>query len=218
MNRSRDTTMRGEYIPNVRENYSSRGPYILHSFDLLAAWSMVFPRITGQLADTPTRSLPTRGLDKSRTRQLAVTQMPPKERKLITQSRRWHPRVDRSARCPVRESSSPRVGNPRVGVSASCPVTFPSIPYGYLAPPLCQLSRRCSGESCGQFGAERRRTQRYNHVADGLLRFHRLLVPEPDDLLSQLRRLPGRLRRLVLPLHFTSYHPSLPIVQGYQSS
>ena len=28
-----------------------------------------------------------------------------------------------SARCPVRESSSPRVGNPRVSVSASCPVT-----------------------------------------------------------------------------------------------
>jgi len=25
--------------------------------------------------------------------------------------------------CPVREMSSPRVGNPRVGVSASCPVT-----------------------------------------------------------------------------------------------
>jgi len=33
------------------------------------------------------------------------------------------PQVDQSARCPVRESSSPRVGNPLVGVSASCPVT-----------------------------------------------------------------------------------------------
>ena len=36
------------------------------------------------------------------------------------------PRVDQSARCPVRESSSPRVSNPRVGVSASCPVTLAS--------------------------------------------------------------------------------------------
>ena len=96
--------------------------------------------VTGQLADTSTRGLPTRGLDKSRTGQLAVSQMPPKEQKLSIQSRRWHPRVvqsatcpvrelssprvDQSARCPVRESSSPRVGNPRVGVSASCPVTL----------------------------------------------------------------------------------------------
>ena len=95
--------------------------------------------VTGQLADTPTRGLPTRGLDKSRTGQLAVSQMQPKERKLSRQSRRWHPRVvqsatcpvrelssprvGQSARCPVRESSSPRVGNRRVGVSASCPVT-----------------------------------------------------------------------------------------------
>jgi len=44
------------------------------------------PTVTGQLADTPTR-----GLDISRTGQLADSQMPPKERKLSTQSRRWHP-------------------------------------------------------------------------------------------------------------------------------
>ena len=37
---------------------------------------------------------------------------------ISTQSRRWHPRVDQSTRCPVCESS-----NPWVGVSASCPVT-----------------------------------------------------------------------------------------------
>jgi len=65
----------------------------------------------------------TRGYANSRTGQLAVSQMQPKERKLSTQSRPWHPRVDQSARCPVRELSSPRVGSPRVGVSASCPVT-----------------------------------------------------------------------------------------------
>jgi len=29
-----------------------------------------------------------------------------------------------TASCPIREMSSPRVGNPRVGVSASCPVTM----------------------------------------------------------------------------------------------
>jgi len=40
---------------------------------------MVTNVVTGQLADTPTRGLPTRGLDKSRTGQLAVSQMPPKK-------------------------------------------------------------------------------------------------------------------------------------------
>ena len=62
--------------------------------------------VTGQLADTPTRGLPTRGLVNSRTGQLAVSQMPPKEGKLSTQSRRLHPRVVQSATCPVRELSS----------------------------------------------------------------------------------------------------------------
>ena len=36
----------------------------------------------------------TRGCANSRTGQLAVSQMPPKERNLSMQSRRWHPRVD----------------------------------------------------------------------------------------------------------------------------
>ena len=97
---------------------------------------------TGYLADWSTR-----GLDNSRTSQLADwtsrgldnsrSRMPPKERKLSTQSRWWHPRVVQSATCPVRELSSPRVdqsarcpvresSSPRVGVSASCPVTTPS--------------------------------------------------------------------------------------------
>ena len=49
--------------------------------------------VTGQPADTPTRGLPTRGLDISQTGQFAVSQMPPKERKLSMQSRRWNPRV-----------------------------------------------------------------------------------------------------------------------------
>jgi len=75
--------------------------------------------VAGQIQrDANTRALATI------TGQLAVSQTPPKEQKLSIQSRRWHPRVDQSAKCPVRESSSPRVGNPRVGVSASCPVTL----------------------------------------------------------------------------------------------
>jgi len=61
--------------------------------------------VTGQLADMPSRGLPTRGLDdsladwstrglvNSRTGQLAVSQIPPKERKLSGQSRSWHQRV-----------------------------------------------------------------------------------------------------------------------------
>jgi len=67
---------------------------LLQSFFFVAAAALV----TGQLADTPTR-----GLDKSRTGQLAVSQMPPKERKLSTQSCRWHPRVVQCASRPVRE-------------------------------------------------------------------------------------------------------------------
>jgi len=110
----------------------------------IVSLEMTMKRVTGQLADTPTRRLPTRGLDNSR------SEMPPKERKLSTQSRQWHPRVvqsatcpvrelssprvDQSARCPVSESFSPRVGNPRVGVSASCPVTMKSV--GAYDPPL----------------------------------------------------------------------------------
>jgi len=85
---------------------------------------------TGQLADCTSRALVN-----SRTGQLAVSQMPPKERKLSTQSRRWHPRVVQSATCPVRELTSPRdaqsasrpVRELAVGVSASCRVTHSSM-------------------------------------------------------------------------------------------
>jgi len=64
--------------------------------------------VTGQLTDMPTLRLLTRGLDKSRTGQLAVSQMPPKERKLSTQSRQWNPRVVQTASCLVRELTSPQ--------------------------------------------------------------------------------------------------------------
>ena len=60
-----------------------------------------------------TRGLPTRGLDISRTGQVADWATRglnkwPKERKISTQSRRWHLRVAQSATCPVRELTSPR--------------------------------------------------------------------------------------------------------------
>ena len=125
----------------------------------------------------------TRGLDNSRTSQLAdwtsrgldnsLSRRCRQKGKLITQSRRWHPRVvqsatcpvrelssprlDQSARCPVRESSSPRVGNPRVGVSASCPVTAGAVPWSTL----CRLRRVRRGELCWTFPASvgRRRGQ-----------------------------------------------------------
>jgi len=57
--------------------------------------------VTGQLADTPTRGLPTRGLDKSRTGQLAASQMLPK-------------RKTKHAKSPM--------------ASASCPVTHATVP------------------------------------------------------------------------------------------
>ena len=41
-----------------------------HSCRVFTVW-LVFSPVTGQLADTPTRGLPTRGLDISRTGQLA---------------------------------------------------------------------------------------------------------------------------------------------------
>ena len=59
---------------------------------------------TGHLKDWSTRALVN-----SRTGQLVDLQMPPKEQKLSTESRLWHPRVVQSATCPVRELSSPRV-------------------------------------------------------------------------------------------------------------
>jgi len=56
---------------------------------------------TGYFADWPTHALVN-----SRTGQLAVSQMPPKERKLSTESRQWHPQVVQSASWRIRELSS----------------------------------------------------------------------------------------------------------------
>ena len=56
-----------------------------------------------------------------------------------------------TASCPVRDLSSPRVGNPRVGVSASCPVTILnariiSSPHPSCVPPMfAGASQRESG-------------------------------------------------------------------------
>ena len=83
-----------------------------------------YPVVTGQLADTPTRGLPTRGLVNSRTRQLADATGDFACLVFVLLAASARPRVVQSATCPVREMSSPRVGNPRVGVAASCPVTL----------------------------------------------------------------------------------------------
>ena len=122
--------------------------------------------VTGQLADTPTRGLPTRGLDDSQTRQLAYwtsrgldnsrSRRCCQKGKLSTQSRRWHPRLVQYASCLVCESSSPRVVTPRVGVSASCPVTvnsvislyFNGLAYRYFS---MQLSARNGYPGSGQY-------------------------------------------------------------------
>jgi len=70
--------------------------------------------VTGQLADTPTRRLPTRRLDDSRTGQVAD----------------WTTRTD-DFECLVFVllAASAR---PRVGVSASCPVTMDIGPHSSI--------------------------------------------------------------------------------------
>jgi len=59
----------------------------------------------------------------------------------------------------------------------------------------------CLGESGSHECSHHSWTQRYNHVTDGMLRIHCLLVTQRDLLLYQFRRLPYRLWRLVLPFH-----------------
>ena len=70
-----------------------------------------------QLADCQLADWTSRGLENSR--------MPPATACLVfvLLAASARPRLVQSATCPVREISSPRIGNPRVGVSASCPVT-----------------------------------------------------------------------------------------------
>jgi len=76
-----------------------------------------------------TRGLPTRRLVNSWTRQLAYTGQLADwttrgcHRRLSVLTFRSFGGICETASCPVRDLSSPRIGNPRVGVSASCPVT-----------------------------------------------------------------------------------------------
>jgi len=70
--------------------------------------------VTGQLADTPTRGLPTRGLDKSRTGQLAVSYA-------AKRSKTKHGKSPvASASCPVRDLSTMRDVQSASRQSASC--------------------------------------------------------------------------------------------------
>jgi len=79
--------------------------------------------VTGQLADTPTRGLPTRGLDDSWTGQLADATGDFVCLVFILLAASASLQVVQSATCPVRELTSARVVySPRVDQSARCPV------------------------------------------------------------------------------------------------
>jgi len=92
--------------------------------------------VTGQLADTPTRGLPTRALVNSQTGQLAVSQMPTKRKTKHAKS----PMA--SATCPVRKLTSPRDVQSASWQSASCPVTkcFTAIVQASLVAVWCSGS------------------------------------------------------------------------------
>ena len=75
---------------------------------MLTVWTLDNSRIR-QLADCQLADWTSRGLVNSRTRRCRQ-----KERKLSTQSRRWHPRVDQSASRPVRELAFRELAYPRV--------------------------------------------------------------------------------------------------------
>ena len=75
----------------------------------MRTYTMMRYTVTGQLADTPTRGLPTGGLDISRTGQLADWTT----RSLADAAKRTKTKHAKSSvasgSCPVREMSSPRV-------------------------------------------------------------------------------------------------------------
>jgi len=130
--------------------------------------------VTGQLADTPTRGLPTRGLDISRTGQFADYKTRALVNSLTGQVTDWttcgladaakrtktkHAKSPvASASCPVRDLSSPRVdqstrcpvrelSSPRVGISVRC--------TGIFAECGLQNAESCQGVICGKSSAER---------------------------------------------------------------
>ena len=84
-----------------------------------STYSLVPISVTGQLADTPTRELPTRGLDNSRTGQVADwtnSRMPPATACLVfvLLAAFARARVVQSATCPVRELAIRELAYPRV--------------------------------------------------------------------------------------------------------
>ena len=70
--------------------------------------------VTGQLADTPSRGLPTSGLDDSRTRQLADATGDFACLVFVLLAASARPRVVQSATCPVRELAIRELAYPRV--------------------------------------------------------------------------------------------------------
>ena len=112
------------WIRHRRQSATRQRTDTTHWRQSLDAESTVGDEVTGQLADTPTRGLPTRGLDKSRTGQLAISQMPPKRKtkhaKVAGGIRELSSlRLVQYASCLVREMSSPRVVQSASSQSAS---------------------------------------------------------------------------------------------------
>jgi len=77
-----------------------------------------------QLVDCHLADWSTRGLDNSRTGQVADWTTCGCHRRLCVLSFRSFGGICETASCPVRDLTSPRVGNPRVGVPVRCPVTL----------------------------------------------------------------------------------------------
>jgi len=96
--------------------YSQKGYWTTRGY----ANSRIANSRTGHLADWSTRGL---DIDNSRTGQVADWTTRGCHQRLCVLSFRSFGGICETASCPVRDLSSPRVGNPRVGVSASCPVT-----------------------------------------------------------------------------------------------
>ena len=76
--------------------------------------AMVINWVTGQLADTPTHGLPTRGLGDSRTGQLADATDDFACLVFVLLAASASPRVVQSATCPVRELAIRELAYPRV--------------------------------------------------------------------------------------------------------
>ena len=105
----------------MRQSFYVRSLFPCHPVSRIVSvterWRLLDNSLIRQLADCQLADWTTRGLDISRTGQLADAIGEFAYLVFLFGG------ICESASGPVRDLSSPRVGNPRVGVSASCPVT-----------------------------------------------------------------------------------------------